>query len=219
MLSCCQQKTNLPMQQEMLNIEARIKSFWKWFVEMEDNIREYFSEEEMVDKAALIESINNRVLDFGLFAWEIGPGLSRPYYLTISPNGSKERLRISKLIIEAAPDLPDWEFNYARPAKSLDLKFTLYDDFMVEREVDASHWNYVLLKKQDERVEVVLEAPNAHHLDPDTQLMAGERVVNNLLGEEATINHVYRVRVVGELEEGQQADSAPIVALRLELAM
>lgn len=204
------------MQQELVNIDARIKSFWQWFIGMEDNIREYFEEEEMVDKSALIESINNRVLDFGLFAWEIGPGASRSFYLTISPNGDKQRLRISRLIIEGAPDLPDWEFYYARPAVAGGLQFTLYDDFMVEREVDASPWKYVLLKKQDERLEVVLEAPNVHHLDPDTQLIAGERVVNSLLGEAAVIENIHRVRVVEALDPEQREDSAPVAELRLE---
>lgn len=206
------------MQQDLTNIEARIRSFWQWFVEMEDNIREYFAEEEMVDKAALIEAINNRVLDFGLFAWEIGPGASRAFYLTISPNGDRKRLKISKRIIEAAPGLPDWEFYYARPAKEGALQFTLYDDFMIEREVDASSWNYALIPQPDNRIEVVLEASNVHHLDPDSRLMAGERVVSNLLGEEATIEHVYRVRVVEELEEQHRAYSAPIRELRLEIA-
>lgn len=206
------------MQQSPLNIKSKIQSFWLWFAETEDNIREYFAEEEMVDKAALIEAINNRVLDFGLFAWEIGPGTSRTFYLTISPNGSKERLRISKQIIEAAPDLPDWEFHYARPPREEGLQFTLYDDFMVEREVDASPWQYVLLPQPEGRVEVLLEAPNTHHLDPDTRLLAGERVVGNLLGEEARIEFVYRVRVVEELEEGHQDDSAPILALRRQVA-
>ncbi|MCB0550688.1 MAG: hypothetical protein KDD19_24165 [Phaeodactylibacter sp.] len=205
------------MQQDIVNIKARVQSFWEWFAEMEDNIREFFTEEEMVDKPALVEAINNRVLDFGLFSWEIGPGIGRPYYFTISPNGSKERLRISKLIIEAAPNLPDWEFYYARPAKSQGLKFTLYDDFMVEREVDASSWKYALAQQPDNRIEIILEAANMHHLDPDTQLIAGERVVNNLLGEEATINHVYRVRVVQELEEEHQEYRAPIAALMLEI--
>ena len=205
------------MQQGLVNIESKIQSFWEWFIETEEAIQEYFSEEEMVDKAALIESIDERVLDFGLFSWEIGPGVGRPFYLTISPNGNRERLRISKMIMESAPNLPDWEFYYARPAKSQGLKFTLYDDFMVEREVDASSWKYALAQQPDNRIEIILEAANMHHLDPDTQLIAGERVVNNLLGEEATINHVYRVRVVQELEEEHQEYRAPIAALMLEI--
>ena len=205
------------MQQELVNIDARIQAFWQWFLEMEDNIREYFEEEEMVDKSALIESINNRVLDFGLFAWEIGPGINRAFYLSISPNGDRERLRISRQIMAAAPDLPDWEFYHAKPAKGWNPRFTLYDDFMVEREVDASLWKYALVKKKDARVEVILEAPNVHHLDPDTRREAGEKIVTGLLGEELVIEHVYQVRVVGELEEEQQSQSAPVEQLKQHL--
>ena len=201
------------MQQELTDIETKIQSFWQWFVEMEEDIREYFSEEEVVDKAALIEAIDNKILDFGLFAWEIGPGVGRPFYLTISPNGNQERLKISRLIIEAAPSLSDWEFNYARPAKTGGLQFSLFDDFMVQREVDASPWRYALRKRAEGRLEVILEAKNASHLDSDTLLMAGERVVANLLGEELMINQVYRVEVVEELEPGQREESAPIGTL------
>ena len=201
------------MQQGLVNIESKIQSFWEWFIETEEAIQEYFSEEEMVDKAALIESIDERVLDFGLFSWEIGPGVGRPFYLTISPNGNRERLRISKMIMESAPNLPDWEFHYAKPPKAWDLSFILFDDFMVEREVDASPWRYALRKRAEGRLEVILEAKNASHLDSDTLLMAGERVVANLLGEELMINQVYRVEVVEELEPGQREESAPIGTL------
>ena len=205
------------MQQGLVNIESKIQSFWEWFIETEEAIQEYFSEEEMVDKAALIESIDERVLDFGLFSWEIGPGVGRPFYLTISPNGSRERLRISKMIMESAPNLPDWEFHYAKPPKAWDLSFILFDDFMVEREVDASPWRYAFRNKQEGRVEVILEAQNTSHLDPDTRLIAGERAIANLLGEEVKINHVYRVEVVEALDEQDRAGSAPITELSQHL--
>lgn len=200
--------------QHIENLSARILAFWTWFAETESAIREYFTDEELVDKAALIEAIDNRVLDFGLFSWTISQGAHRPFCLTISPNGNAERLRISKLIMQSAPPLPEWEFNYARPALEQALVFSLYDDFMVEQEVDASQWRYILEKRPDGKAVIILEAGNMRHLDPDTRAIAGEQVVNNLLGEEIVIEQVHRVEVVEELEQGRRAGSAPAEAMR-----
>ena len=79
-------------------LEKKIDQFWSWFVQMEGPIRSFFTEEEPVNKDLIIESMNNRVLDFGMFTWEIGPGMNQPYYFLISPNGDKERLQISRQI-------------------------------------------------------------------------------------------------------------------------
>lgn len=200
--------------QDIHNLNTRIQAFWSWFAETEGAIREYFAEEDIVDKAALIEAIDNKVLDFGLFSWQIAPGFSRPFSLTISPNGNKERLKISKMIIQAAPSLPDWEFNYAKPAQDEALAFSLYDDFLVEQAIDASQWRYALVKKTDGRLVVILEAKNVRHLDADTALIAGEQVLTKLLGEELVITHVHRIEVVEELEEEHRAGSAPILGLK-----
>ncbi len=196
------------MNQQML--ASKIDSFWDWFLEEEENIKDFFEEEEVIDKDALVDTINERVLDFGLFRWEIGPGQRRPFYLLISPNGNAERLRLSKRIMEDAPDLPDWEFYPARPSRSDALQFRLYDNFMTEQAIDASNWQYVLLDTPTEKVDILLEAPNIAGLDEETQWVAGEQGVTNLLGEEQKIARVRTVMVVAELEEEQQEQSTPV---------
>ncbi|GJM35635.1 MAG: hypothetical protein DHS20C18_46360 [Saprospiraceae bacterium] len=195
--------------------EAKIETFWNWFMQTETSIRAYFSEEEdgIVDKKALIESINNNVLDFGLIAWEIGPGQNKPFHFTISPNGNKDLLRRNKALMRAAPELEDWEFNPAKPVRADRLQFSLYDNYMIEQSVDASGWQSVLLKKADQSIALLLEANTIATLDEDTQLTAGQMVVINLLGEEAKINHVSKIEVVVELEEIYQANSFPVAEL------
>ncbi|MCB0570956.1 MAG: hypothetical protein KDC66_14370 [Phaeodactylibacter sp.] len=199
--------------QNSQNLNSRIESFWRWFAETEEAIRDYFADETFVDKAALVEAIDNRVLDFGLFSWTIGPGSGRPFNLTISPNGSRERLLVSKQIVAAAPPLPGWEFHYAKPPQEQGLVFSLYDDFMMECEVDASGWRFVVEKRPEGRAVVILETQDTGRLGPDTLFMAAQQAVTNLLGEEMVINHVQHVEVVEELEPAQKAISAPLEQL------
>ncbi len=195
----------------------QIESFWEWFVEYEDTIKEFFDEESLVDKNALIEEINNQVLDFGMFSWEIGPGSSRNYYLTISPNGKPDQLELSRRIMAAAPDLPDWEFHHAKPAKDWNLQFTIYDDFMRERLIDASEWQFALVPKPGQQVDIFLQADNIDFLDAETRATAGDLVVTNLLGEERKIHYVRRIEVLSTHEEPQEAANQPIKRLKEQL--
>ncbi len=195
----------------------QIESFWEWFVEYEDTIKEFFDEETLIDKKALIEEINNQVLDFGMFSWEIGPGSSRNYYLTISPNGKPDQLELSRRIMAAAPDLPDWEFHHAKPAKDWNLQFTIYDDFMHERLIDASSWQFALMPHSGGQVDIFLQTDNIDFLDAETRATAGDLVVTNLLGEERKINYVRRIEVLSAHEEPQQAANQPIQLLRQQL--
>jgi len=198
-------------------MNGKIESFWEWFVDYEDTIKEFFDDDSEIDKNALIEEINNQVLDFGLFSWEIGPGVSKNYYLTISPNGKPEQLRLSRKIMTAAPDLPDWEFHHAKPAKKWNLQFTIYDDFMRERSIDASDWRFTLMQRPGQQVDIFLKADNIDFLDTDTRATAGDLVVTNLLGEETKINKVRRIQVLSAGEEPQQAANQPIELLKEKL--
>lgn len=198
-------------------LEEKIDAFWEWFVEYGATILEFFDEDSHVDKNALIEEINNQVLDFGMFSWEIGPGRSRKYYLTISPNGKPEQLELSRKIMAAAPDLSDWEFHHAKPAKAWNLQFTIYDDFMREQLIDASEWQFALVPRPGHQVDIFLQAGNIDFLDADTRATAGDLVVTNLLGEERKINYVRRIEVLSAHEEPQRAADQPIGRLKEQL--
>jgi hypothetical protein len=195
-------------------ISTKIDAFWKWFAEQEDTIKDFFSDEAEVDKDKLIEEMNNLVLDLGRFAWEIGPDREGAFYLILSPNRDPELLELSKRIMAASPDLPDWELHPAKPARTWDWKLRLYDDFFLEREVDASGWQFVLLDRPGNQVEILFEADNLAYFDTETQQMAGETAVTNLLGEEMRIRYVRKVGVSPELREEHQEQRRPIQLLK-----
>ena len=101
----------------------------------------------------------------------------------------------------------------AKPVKDWNWKFTVYDSFMTEREIDASEWHAVLWKQPGGGIVVILEAANVDHLDEDTKLTAADLVVTNAIGEEMKIKFVSRVEIVGELEEAFRFGRFPITGL------
>ena len=201
-----------PMNQT--NVDPKIDSFWKWFVQMEDRIATFFAEDSEVDKDALIETINNRVLDFGLFAWEIGAGKTKRFHLTLSPNGDAKRLALSRSIIAQAPSLRDWEFYHAKPAKQWDYIFSIYDDFMMERSIEAFRWEYVLLEYPDDSLELKIVASNINFLDGEAKKAAVDLALTNIVGEECKVNYLKKVSIVEEFDDEYSGMGAPIRELK-----
>ncbi|MEM9721926.1 MAG: hypothetical protein AAGA10_21855 [Bacteroidota bacterium] len=195
----------------------KIAHFWKWFVQMEGPIRSFFTEEEPVNRDLIVESMNNRVLDFGIFTWEIGPGKDRPYYFLISPNGDKERLELSRKIIHQAPDLPNWEFLSARPIQEVELSFSIYDNMFRKCEVNAQQWEFALGGDRRKGVEVVIKALDIEHLDEDTQFEAADRVVMGLIGEAVFIDQIADLVIVNDFSSQEASKSYPIQQLAFRL--
>jgi len=58
---------------ESILLKNKINDFWKWFVEHEKQFR------EISDPVATRELLDNQVLQFGVFSWEIGKGQGRMF--------------------------------------------------------------------------------------------------------------------------------------------
>jgi hypothetical protein len=181
--------------------DEKIKKLWKWFFSNEHQIRDCIVTESASERAYIIEHLDNLVLDLGVFTWEIGSGINKPWSFTISPNGDKDRMKMSKRIIDNAPDLVDWEFNYSKPAKDWDRKVIVFDGFMTRQTIDASDWKYVALQHEDGMVALILEAKNIGHLDSDTASTAANLVILNEIGEETKIQSICSVDTVHQLED------------------
>src|SRR5690606_8077079 len=124
-------------------------------------------------RKSLARNMDNFVLHFGMFTWEMGPVDGR-YYLTISPNGNEELLEVSEELIASAPELKRWNFYAAKPKKEWDLKFKVFDDFMTPHEVDASDWQYVWEHGPSRKITITVMANSIHHLDDETKLSAAD---------------------------------------------
>ena len=191
----------------------RITEFWKWFGLHQKLIREVLDDELHPEKSFVVENLDNYVLGFGVFSWEIGLTDSKNMYFSISPNGNPELLLTSKEIIKEAPAIDAWEFFYAKPPKKWDFKFTLYDNNMLERFVDASAWKFVLLDEPGKARTFIIEAKNIEHLDDDTKDSACDLILTNTIGEERKIHFLNHIDFVGELEETHRINALPIELL------
>ena len=190
---------------------SKIESFWEWFEAQDEKIRRVLSGRSDQDKEALVQAMDDQILRLGLFTWELGHGTRKDFYLTISPNGSMERLEQTREIMDYAPHLPHWEFNHAKPPQEWDLRFKLFDEDYIQREVDASKWKFTLIEHDDtDQVTIILEAANVNHLDFETKQTAADLVVTSLLGEEQKICYVREIEMVNQ----QKASSTPIQNLR-----
>ena len=193
----------------MQHLTEKIESFWQWFQKMEPQYRKFFTDEE-VNTELLVEAMNNRVLDFGQFKWEMREGKQGVLQFIISPNGDYDLFEISKQIIFHQPAHLNWEFLPALPPQKTDYKFKMYDQAMRLIDVDSSLWQCVL-EKEDDLVVAVVEISNLINLEFDSQIEAAEILLKKIIGEEKFIEHIGGLEVVEEF--GEAEDSFPIQEL------
>jgi hypothetical protein len=194
--------------------DEKIKKLWKWFSGNNQKIIDCIESESAPDREYVIENLDNLVLDLGLFTWEVDAGIHKTWSFTISPNGDIELLKKSKKIIDSAPDLINWEFNYSKPAKEWDRKFSVFDEYMIKREVDASNWKYITLQQEDKMIALTLEAENIGTLDIYTASTAANLVVLNEIGEETKIRNIGSINIVAKLEPNYDSSKHDINNLK-----
>ena len=178
--------------------ELKIRDFWSWFLKNENQFK------EVKDAKAAIEALNNQILSFGLFSWEIGEGNEKPYYLAISPNNDKNRLRLSKMIVDLAPDLPDWEFYFTKKPIEWDFILEMYDPFGIKQSYNTADWEYTLIEKPNGKIDLHIFAENIHALDMEDQLIGADVAVIRIIGEENRINYVEAIKLVIDFEPEQE---------------
>lgn len=195
-----------------MSIDNKIQKFWNWFVENE--VALIVAIEEEGETKHFVSSLDNLILDIGKFSWEIGPSINGGWSLTISPNGDKDLLHTSQTIMDNSPQLTKWEFYHSKPPKRWEKRFTVHDDLMNSHEIDASKWNYVALKYNDQMVGLILEANNITHLGESIAKTAGDILVEGELGEETKINKIATIEVVAVLDAELQSKKTAISYLK-----
>ncbi len=190
-------------------MHIKIAQFWQWFTYNEA----IFRNEQTAEKAK--ELLDNQILSFGKFAWGIDEGLQKSYLFTFSPNNDKQLLRLSQQLVQLAPNLPMWEFQYCLPAQpDWDFKFQMLNNLIVLQTFDASEWQFVLIEEEDYRVTVNIKADNLDSLDMDDKNTAVSRAVNKLIGEELRIKEIYAIKVVHRFDPRDEAWVFPMGEFR-----
>jgi hypothetical protein len=167
-----------------------ILDFWRWFLENKDKL-----ESDSYDPTTL-HQLDKTISNWDL-NWEIGPGQSKENSLTISPKGSYVLLPLTEQIISKAPALDKWQFFSTKQPKTNWHLLELYQDNI---SVNASEWKYVLLKYEDEKIEVLIKADNLLKYDKETKELIVEIVLMNLLGERMFMERVDYFDVVNDFD-------------------
>ena len=183
-----------------VQFKNKINDFWNWFAEHEERFR------IIQDPHAVREMLDNQILQFGAFAWEIGEGKGKPHTLTISPNGNSKLLRLSQAIIGEAPDSNYWEFFAAKPVRDWDFIMEMYDAFMVKQTVDTAEWEYLFRMTPEFKLRILLYAENIDSFDEDDKKSASDFVVDSIIGEADRIDFVDSIEFISFVDETQEED-------------
>jgi hypothetical protein len=165
----------------------RISDFWTWFSISAQEIREELTTSGIESRAgASIGELDKRVRQISPdLRWEIGPFLDDTTFLAISPNGSKDNLRLTRKVAEAAPAIPGWRFLPAKPPKN-DKRFGF--DFGGVR-IDTSKWHYTLVRWENPIQYGVTWIPDSEAQFDGISLDAlAWFVLDSEIGEEAAIS-------------------------------
>ena len=99
--------------------------------------------------------LDNQVLQFGVFSWEIRKTENSKHSFIISPNGKEKLLQLSEAIMGEAPPLIDWEFYPAKPAIDWNFVIEVYDNFFVKQTVNTSNWKYQLTSQNEDQIRFI----------------------------------------------------------------
>ena len=193
-----------------VQFKNKINDFWNWFAEHEERFR------IIQDPHAVREMLDNQILQFGAFAWEIGEGKGKPHTLTISPNGNSKLLRLSQAIIGEAPDSNYWEFFAAKPVRDWDFIMEMYDAFMVKQTVDTAEWEYLFRMTPEFKLRILLYAENIDSFDEDDKKSASDFVVDSIIGEADRIDFVDSIEFISFVDETQEEDIKSLLEMKLE---
>lgn len=177
-----------------MKIIEKTEKFWKWF----DSVKEKLSPEIIDEK--MIGILNSKILVLGDFDWEIREGINKANLLIISPGGDLNLIDKAKYIISLAPVYNDWEFYYFKPPKDWDFKLYVEKNGGKEM-VDASNWTYVLYEFDNSNYDIAIKAQTIKHLDIDFQYDLIDLVLENILGEEMSLEKIKNVEIVSNFDK------------------
>lgn len=203
------------MQEEL---EEQINKFWEWFGVNTQLIEEVLQNQGHVKTEYVIQQLDQHLLGMGKFKWDVKNPNENNFHLIISPNNDRELLKTAKVIVNNAILPENWMAFSGQQANGL-LQISVYDEEMDICSVDATNWRALLLPSAEGRFELVIEADTSWELEEDTQLIAIDLLLNQLLGEELKITALAGLEIVEELESEESEEAFPFKNLPVFLMM
>ena len=172
-------------------------SFWKWFSSVAERLDESFEQND------ILEDLDREVGALGPVVWELGPGVTRPNALVISPNGDPEVLSLSQRIVSMAPSIQKWEFASTKPPKPWPREPLRFGTAQGEIRVDIRQWEYILAGLDDGTYELVILARNLRGVDSALYQTIGVVVLDLVLGEEKRLTSISSFSVRTALDKSE----------------
>jgi hypothetical protein len=187
----------------------KIDEFWNWFIGIAETLA------TNIENISLTKELDDRMrnLDSEL-SWELGPGISKPWQLVISP-GLKRNLRErARGIVSCAPSVTAWEFYSAKPPKTWDYILELENAEGGRVRLDASNWTFVLLRYPDGTHEILLKGSDLPALTEDERWQAAAITLESILGEDLILDRINEFELVDKIESRFAKRQRPIQELR-----
>lgn len=200
----------------MMNEEG-ILDFWRWFIKNESRIQNCILTKNAKEQEKIVHDLNEFVLGFGAFAWDIGQNDEDQWFFTISPNLNADLLSTSKSVISLAPTHLDWHFYSSKPNKSWDYQLEVYDELLDPFTVDANHWNYNAFEEEDGSIELIFEIGALANRHSEAIENAITALIINELGEELLITDISNIDFFETFDEELNESKSPIAMLKAQI--
>lgn len=182
---------------------SSITSFWQWFslhAEEFGQLLEHHKTETLYSEIdAWVKTLHP-----GL-RWEAGPGLVKPYSLTITFGGDPWLTELAKQVVRAAPVLANWEF-YSSKQRRKPPPVILFGK--PPREFIPSEWRFSVVRR--DRIDLTFFDDLLASVDEKTALGVVFVYLDALLGEDEVEKKIGDIRVQ---KPAESVGSLPICEL------
>ncbi|MGZ3829814.1 MAG: hypothetical protein ACXVAY_12905 [Mucilaginibacter sp.] len=181
-----------------------IVEFWDWFKSISNSLL------QNPTNADLVHQIDNKVSEFGVFDWEIGPWEPEIFYFAISPNLNESKLKLTREFIKYAPVCVGWHFLPSKPVKKeWQGIWKMKNQIGSEILIDTHNWKYILYETENRAFYMDIRIDNNIDGGIDTVNTAIEIVLTGYLGEEMFMEFIKNIRIVKSFGEDQ--DKATLI--------
>jgi hypothetical protein len=173
---------------------SKVAEFWKTIFPVLERVLTDHENDQLIMQ---LDSIVSAYCDFD---WEYGPSEKTDFYFCLSPNLREELIDEIDDVISRAPNLIGWEFICGKPRKPGVVNWVMLNEREEEITIDAHSWRCVVYKFPDNTVDLDIKLTGVNG-NLDTQCIAVDILLTNILGERSFIKVVKGVNIVSEFEE------------------